>query len=38
MLDELSKRIREYAKSQPTDLKKQYYINIADALIDEDFM
>lgn len=38
MFSELSKRIREYAKSQPTDLKKQYYNNIADALTDEDFM
>ena len=38
MFDELSKRIREHAKIQPTDLKKQYYNNIADALIDEDFM
>lgn len=38
MFEELSKIIREHAKSQSTDLMKQYYNDIADALVDEDFL
>lgn len=38
MLSDLSKKIREHAKNQPTVSMKQYYNDIADALADEDFM
>ena len=38
MLSELSNKIRNHAKNQSVDLMKQYYNDIADALVDEDFM
>ena len=38
MFSELVDNIRTHAKNQPTDLMKQYYNDIADALADEDFM
>lgn len=38
MFSELVDKIRNHAKNQPTDLMKQYYNDIADALADEDFM
>ncbi len=38
MFSELSKQFRGHAKSQPTDVMKQYYNDIADALVDEDFL
>ena len=38
MFSELVDKIRNHAKNQPTDLMKQYYNDIADALDDEDFM
>ena len=38
MFSELSKQFREHAKSQPADAMKQYYNDIADALVDEDFL
>ena len=38
MFSELVYKIRKYAKDQPTDLMKQYYNDIADALGDEEFI
>lgn len=38
MFEELSKSAREYSRNQTTDSMKQYYNDIADALIDKDFM
>lgn len=38
MFSELSEQFRVHAKNQPTNVLKQYYNDIADALIDEDFM
>lgn len=38
MFSELVDKIRNHAKNQPTDLMKQYYNDIADALDDEDFI
>ena len=38
MFNQLSKKIREHAKSQSTDLMKRYYEDIADALGDEEFI
>ncbi len=38
MFKELSQSIRDYAKNQSTNLKKQYYNDIADALDNEEFL
>lgn len=38
MFSKLSEQLRGHAKNQSTDLMRQYYNDIADALIDEDFM
>ena len=38
MFSELSEQLRSHAKNQPTNIMKQYYNDIADALIDKDFL
>ena len=38
MFSELSEQLRSHAKNQPTNIMKQYYNDIADALMDKDFL
>ena len=38
MFSELSEQLRLHAKNQPTNIMKQYYNDIADALMDEEFL